>query len=60
MSDHDHVKRLNVITFGHIKSENMKSLKNDNFNRILITLTGYFYWYSNLSDSGLEQADHNN
>ncbi len=38
----------------------MKFLKSDNINRILITLTGFFYWYFNRSDLGLEQSDHIN
>ncbi len=35
-------------------------LKSDNNNRILITLNGFFYYYSNRSDLGLEQSDHIN
>ncbi len=38
----------------------MKFVKSDNINRILFTLTGFFYWYLNRSDLGLEQSDHIN
>jgi hypothetical protein len=38
----------------------MEYLKSDNINRILITLTDFFYGYSNRSDLGLEQSDHIN
>jgi hypothetical protein len=38
----------------------VKFLKSDNNNRILITLTGLFYWYFNRSDLGLGQSDHIN
>ena len=38
----------------------MKFLKSDNINRIVITLTDFFYWYFDKSDSGLEQTDHIN
>jgi hypothetical protein len=34
--------------------------KTDNINRILITLTGFFYWYLNRSDLGLERSDYIN
>ncbi len=34
--------------------------KSDNINRILITLTGFFYWYFDRSDLGLGQSDHIN
>ena len=38
----------------------MKILKSDNINRIVITLTDFFYWSFNVSDLGLEQSDHIN
>ncbi len=38
----------------------MEFLKTDNINLILITLTGFFYWYFYMSDLGLEQSDNIN
>ena len=38
----------------------VKFLKSDNNNRILITLTDFFYWKFNRSDLGLGQSDHIN
>ncbi len=36
----------------------MKFLKSDNIDLIMITLTGFFYWYFNRSDLGLGKSDH--
>ncbi len=38
----------------------MKLKQKDNITQILITLTGFFYWYFNRSDLGLGQSDNIN